>query len=240
MNGYPPNPNSGRGSQEGSVTPEQMRRAVEASGIPIHSSRNSGMRTGEENWQAIIDEYLEFLQRQMSNPELSPDQRLKLHLTVNREEEARQRNQLANLIRDDVLRERAGFGEEQFGRLVNDLYDELIGLSVLAGLWRDPEVTEILVDGWDRISYEKNGTLHRADHLRFRSPKHAATVARNLAEAVSDRALTRSNPLVTARIPNSRVAFAYGEVAASGLYIALRKHHVLMRVEDLLDRNAMT
>lgn len=231
-----PAPRAGT-SAEGSNGLDQMRRTVEEMGLvgqapPAHDAVMA-------NWQRLVDDYLEFLQRYMSNPELPEEQKLRLSLTTDVEEERKQRNQLANLVRDRWLKSQAGMGERYFGKLVNDLYDELVGLSVLAPLWRDPEVTEILVDGWNKISYERNGRLYSTD-LSFRSPKHAETVARSLAETVSDRALSRSNPLVTARIPNSRIAFAYGEVAQSGLYIALRKHHGLLRVEDLLNRRAMT
>jgi hypothetical protein len=81
--------------------------------------------------------------------------------------------------------------------LLQMAYDELIGISVLGELWRDPSVTEILVDRWDRITAERRGRLEPTQ-MSFRSPEHAASVARALALRVSERQVSRSINLVTA------------------------------------------
>jgi pilus assembly protein CpaF len=124
-------------------------------------------------------------------------------------------------------------------RTLDLVYDEILGLGPLGAAWRAKEVTEIMVDGWDSVVVEVGGVLHRTD-LRFRSPEHAAQVARSLAEMVSDRQLSPNNPLVTAKLDGARVNFAYGPVVPDiGLSISIRKFDSQMTMEGLLAVGAL-
>lgn len=119
------------------------------------------------------------------------------------------------------------------------LYDEIVGISVLGPLWRDENVTEILVDGWDKISVESNGIL-MSTRIRFRDQGHANQIARSLAGRISDRAVSKTNPLVTAELPRARVQFAYGAVVRGGLSITIRKFRELLSFERLLEFRSLT
>jgi pilus assembly protein CpaF len=124
-------------------------------------------------------------------------------------------------------------------RTLDLVYDEILGLGPLGAAWRAPEVTEIMVDGWDNVVVEVGGVLHRTD-LRFRSPEHAAQVARSLAEMVSDRQLSPNSPLVTAKLDGARVNFAYGPVVPDiGLSISIRKFDSQMTMSGLLEVGAL-
>lgn len=118
-------------------------------------------------------------------------------------------------------------------RVLDIVYDELIGLGPLGTAWRDDEVTEIMVDGWNRVYVEHRGQLIIST-AKFRSPEHANQIARNLAQMVSDRSLSPTNPLVTAELDGARVNFAYAPVVKSGLAITLRKFMPLMGMQSLL------
>jgi len=117
-------------------------------------------------------------------------------------------------------------------------YDELIGISVLGDLWRDDSVSEILVDGWDKISVEIAGKLSRTN-ISFRDALHANSVARSLALRVSERQVSRSINLVTSELPRARVQFAYGPVVKGGLAIAIRKFSALLDLNKLKSLNAL-
>lgn len=117
-------------------------------------------------------------------------------------------------------------------------YDELIGISVLGDLWRDDSVSEILVDGWDKISVEIAGKLSRTN-ISFRDAVHANSVARSLALRVSERQVSRSINLVTSELPRARVQFAYGPVVKGGLAIAIRKFSALLDLNKLKSLNAL-
>lgn len=119
------------------------------------------------------------------------------------------------------------------------VYDDLVGLGPMGPFFRDPEVTEIMVDSWDRIVVERNGSLV-VTPAKFRSPEHASTVAQNMSELVSDRRVTNTNPIVTAELPDSRVQFAYGNIVASGLSVTMRKFRALLGMDALLKFGSLT
>lgn len=111
--------------------------------------------------------------------------------------------------------------------------DEILGISVLGEYYRDPDVNEILVDRWDVVSIERLGRLESTP-VRFRDAQHAESAARGLALKVSDRAVGRSIPLVTAELPSARVTFAFGSVVKGGLSITMRKFRALLALDELL------
>ena len=117
-------------------------------------------------------------------------------------------------------------------------YDELVGISVLGPIWRDPEITEIMVDRWDIVTVERHGRLENTP-IKFRDPEHANSVARSLALRVSDRAVSRTINLVTAELPSARVQFAYGPVVKGGLSITIRKFRDLLGLKDLKNFGAL-
>lgn len=119
------------------------------------------------------------------------------------------------------------------------VYDEILGLSVLGDLWRDDDITEIMVDRWDKIVVEKNGNLVETG-IKFKNPDHAASIARSLALRISDRALSTSIPLVTAELPNARITFAFGSVVKGGLSITLRKFKKLLTLEQLIEKRSLS
>lgn len=161
---------------------------------------------------------------------------VRMVLTRDRAQDLAQRNALhamvapalmqTDLARNPALREAIDYA-----------YDELVGISVLGPLWRDDEITEILVDSWDRVAVERNGRLF-VTPLRFRDADHARKVARDLALKVSDRALTPANPLVTAELPGARVTFAIDKVVKTGIAVSIRKFRPLMGIEGLMGAGA--
>jgi pilus assembly protein CpaF len=116
--------------------------------------------------------------------------------------------------------------------------DEMSGISVLGELFRDPGIDEILVDRWDIISVERHGNLERTS-IRFRDPQHAESCARVLALKISDRAVSRAIPLVTAELPSARITFAFGAVVKGGLSITIRKFRPLLGLTDLLEYGSL-
>jgi pilus assembly protein CpaF len=162
-----------------------------------------------------------------------------LTLTRDRAIEAKQRDELRRALTPAMSKANIAIPVGQGDRVFDILYDELVGISVLGTPWRDDDVTEIIVDGWDQILVERNGVLQPTD-LRFRDRIHANRVARDLASRVANRAVSPTNPLVSAELPGARVAFAYGPVTRSGLSITIRKFRPLMGIDALLERKAMS
>jgi pilus assembly protein CpaF len=103
-----------------------------------------------------------------------------------------------------------------------DVADEILGHGPLEPYLRDPEVSEIMVNGHDQIYVERSGRLYPvaatfADekHLRRTIDKIVARVGRRVDEA---------SPMVDARLPDgSRVNAVVPPLALDGSMLTIRK-----------------
>ncbi|MFH2070143.1 MAG: ATPase, T2SS/T4P/T4SS family [Elusimicrobiota bacterium] len=107
-------------------------------------------------------------------------------------------------------------------RLVQVLLDETVGLGPLEGLLRDPDITEIMVNGKDKIFIEKKGKIHRTD-VRFDSDNDVRIVTDRILAPVGRR-VDESSPLVDARLADgSRVNIIIPPLSLAGPCITIRK-----------------
>ena len=59
----------------------------------------------------------------------------------------------------------------RFKSLADSVFQSMRGLDILQPLIDDPEVTEIMVNGYEDIFYEKNGVLYKSNvHFRDQKP----------------------------------------------------------------------
>ena len=107
-------------------------------------------------------------------------------------------------------------------RVAQEVADEILGHGPLEPYLRDPEVSEIMVNGHDQIYVERAGRLYPVDtaftdesHLRRTIEKIVARVGRRGDEA---------SPMVDARLPDgSRVNAVVPPVALDGSLLTIRK-----------------
>jgi len=69
----------------------------------------------------------------------------------------------------------ANLSLEDKRNLAQSVFNSLRRLDVIEPLMEDPEVTEIMVNGPDRIFYEKAGKLYKSD-IRFKDASSLTTV----------------------------------------------------------------
>lgn len=118
-------------------------------------------------------------------------------------------------------------------------YDELIGLGPLGPLWRDDDITEIMVTGPSKVTVERNGEL-LVSPAKFKDLEHLMQICRDLSQRVDDRSVSRTNPLVTAQLPGARVQFVLNPVnPVAGASIVIRKFRPLFGIQDLLNFGAL-
>lgn len=183
----------------------------------------------ERIW-TLVDQTLALIGTDSNLQKIAQD----LELTQDPDTYRRQRAELESALRPRMGN--AGItigGTSDIEKIIDRVHDELTGISILGELWRDPKVDEILVDRWDIVNVERSGHLEMTE-LSFRDPRHAEMTARALALKVSDRAVSRSIPLVTAELPGARITFAFGAVVKGGLSITIRKFKKLLELTDLL------
>jgi len=125
-------------------------------------------------------------------------------------------------------------------RVAQDVADEILGHGPLEPFLRDPDVTEIMVNGPANIFVERQGRIHQVDaqftndaHLRRTIDKIVGRIGRRVDEA---------SPMVDARLPDgSRVNAVIGPIALDGAMLTIRKFAAdPFTDEDLITFGTMT
>jgi pilus assembly protein CpaF len=119
-------------------------------------------------------------------------------------------------------------------KLAEELTEETLGLGPLAPLLADPAVTDILVNGPEKIWIERFGRLTRSD-VRFRDDEHILRVIERIAARVGRR-IDVASPMVDLRLPDgSRVNATIPPVSLDGPTISIRRFgRQRLRRADLL------
>jgi pilus assembly protein CpaF len=106
--------------------------------------------------------------------------------------------------------------------LVQNIVDEILGLGPLQTLLRNPEITEVMVNRYDRIYIEKKGKITRSE-LKFSSEEHLRRTIERIVGQVGRR-IDESSPMVDARLSDgSRVNAVVPPIALDGSSLTIRK-----------------
>jgi pilus assembly protein CpaF len=97
-------------------------------------------------------------------------------------------------------------------------------LHPIEHLLRDPEVSDILVNGSARVFVEERGRMREVPGVTL-SEKSLQVAVRNIARVLGDD-ISPENPLLDARLPDgSRVAAVFPPCSVAGTVLAIRKFH---------------
>lgn len=118
--------------------------------------------------------------------------------------------------------------------------DEIIGFGPLRPLLEDETVSDILVNGPDKIFVERFGKLVLTE-CRFINNAQLTDIARRLVQRVGRR-LDEGQPLVDARLPDgSRLNVAIAPVTLDGTSISIRKFGKSnLQLADLINSGALS
>jgi len=121
-------------------------------------------------------------------------------------------------------------------QLVEDIVDEMNGYGPLEPLLRDPEVSDILVNGSSTVYVERNGRLELTD-VQFRDDAHLLRVIDRMVRYVG-RYIDEGNPMCDARLPDgSRMNAIIPPAAIDYPSLSVRKFRAdVLRIEDLVNR----
>lgn len=143
---------------------------------------------------------------------------------------------------DDVLQELRhelprNVSIDEFRRSV---IDELLGYGPISPLLRDPAVSEIMVNGPDRVFIESNGLLHETD-ARFMDEGHLVQIIKRIVEPLG-RHVDDASPMVDARLPDgSRVNAVVPPLALDGASLTIRKFaDRKLTTDDLIGFGSLT
>lgn len=134
-----------------------------------------------------------------------------------------------------------GYSYMERTKLVYRLFVSLrCEMDILQPLINDSSVSEIMVNGKDKIFVEKNGVLSQVP-LSFDSTEDLEELIRRIAGRVH-REINELNPIVDARLSDgSRVNAVYGSIALNGPIVTIRKFpERVMSMKDLILNGTVT
>jgi len=143
---------------------------------------------------------------------------------------------LVALIEEDDIR----FNNQERARLVADLKNEIMGLGPLEPLLADPTISEIMVNGYQKVYVEKKGCIQLTD-IRFNDDAHLMKIIDKIVSRVGRR-IDESSPMADARLPDgSRVNAIIPPLALDGPVLTIRRFAVVpLQMRDLVQKNTLT
>ena len=106
--------------------------------------------------------------------------------------------------------------------LARRLVDEMRGLGPLGPLLRDPDTSDIMVNGLQSVYVEKLGKLSKVD-VRFRDADHLTQIAQRIAQNAGRR-IDELSPMCDARLDDgSRVNIIAPPLAIDGAAVSIRR-----------------
>ncbi|MCB9762715.1 MAG: CpaF family protein [Alphaproteobacteria bacterium] len=119
-------------------------------------------------------------------------------------------------------------------RLVEEILDDILGLGPLEPLLRDPEISEILINGYENVYVEKKGLLQRYP-MRFNDNRHLMQIIDRIVSNVGRR-VDETTPMVDARLADgSRFNAIIPPLALDGPSVSIRRFGAVpIMAEDLV------
>ncbi|SFB88483.1 CpaF family protein [Streptomyces aidingensis] len=135
---------------------------------------------------------------------------------------AERRERLERVLGHILSREGPVLSAQQRALLIRRVVDEALGLGILEPLLEDASITEIMVNGPDRIFVERAGRVEQLP-LRFASEEQLMQTIERIVSAVNRR-VDESNPMVDARLPSGeRVNVIIPPLSLTGPSLTIRR-----------------
>jgi pilus assembly protein CpaF len=134
-----------------------------------------------------------------------------------------------------IALERVPLSAADKARLIQDVSDDILGYGPIDSLLKDEDVTEIMVNGPERIFVERSGKLTKDPEIRFLDEEHVRRVIDKIVSEIGRR-IDESTPMVDARLPDgSRVNAVISPLAIGGPFLTIRKFSAdPLQIDDLI------
>ena len=132
------------------------------------------------------------------------------------------RDEVLVLIRSSINSEAVPLSFAERERLAREILDEIFGLGPLEQLLKDPSISDILVNRFDRVYIERSGKLEPTG-LAFKDNQHLMQIIDRIVSRVGRR-IDESSPMVDARLTDgSRVNAIIPPLAIDGACLSIRR-----------------
>lgn len=146
----------------------------------------------------------------------------------------RLRAEIGRVVERLVEDERVPMTTAETNRLVEEVLDEVLGLGPLEPLLKDPTISDILVNKFDKVYIERAGRL-QLTQVRFRDNAHLLHIIEKIVSQVGRR-VDEAQPIVDARLSDgSRVNAIIPPLTLDGPAMSIRRfgRHVITSEEML-------
>ena len=136
--------------------------------------------------------------------------------------EAELATQVRQTLQETIDAEQTPLSHADRTRIAQEVSDEILGHGPLEPLLRDPEITEIMVNGPEYVFVERAGKIYPVE-AAFSNESHLRRVIDKIVGRVGRR-VDEASPLVDARLPDgSRVNAVIPPIALDGAMLTIRK-----------------
>ena len=125
-------------------------------------------------------------------------------------------------------------------KLRRDVFNSIRRLDVLQDMIEDESITEIMVNGADKIFFERKGRLYLSDR-KFESEKKLEDIVQRIASEVN-RSVNEASPITDARLADgSRVNLVLPPISLTGATVTIRKfRRDIMSMEKLIELGSIS
>jgi pilus assembly protein CpaF len=152
----------------------------------------------------------------------------------------RLRGEIGRAVEKLLLQENIPMTLPERDRIIEEILDEVFGLGPLETLMKDPSISDILVNNYNKVYVERRGILQRST-IQFKDDKHLLHIIERMVAAVGRR-IDEANPIVSARLADgSRVTAAIPPVTLDGPALSIRRFGGRVLTNDeLLTNDSLT
>ena len=141
---------------------------------------------------------------------------------LSRVDSGQARQAVSNMVNEIILEKKVPLSFNEQEKIRVELLDDVFGLGPLEPLLADESISDILVNGNEKIFIEKSGILSRAN-ATFRDNRHLLQIIDRIVSRVGRR-IDESSPMVDARLPDgSRVNAIIPPLALAGPALSIRR-----------------
>ena len=136
--------------------------------------------------------------------------------------------------------ERVPMTTAEQNKIIEEVLDEVLGLGPLEPLLKEPSISDILVNRFDKVYIERNGKLALTP-VRFKDNAHLLHIIEKIVSQVGRR-IDEAQPIVDARLlDGSRVNAIIPPLALDGPSLSIRRfgRHVITSEEMIANKTIM-
>lgn len=166
-------------------------------------------------------------------------ERLDLEVLERIEDEQLLATQIRNAVADFLRTDSTPLSQAEREEVIEQIVYEVTGLGPLEPFFRDPTISDILVNGPKDIYIERRGRLSRVP-ISFRNDAHLMAIIDRIVSRVGRR-VDESSPMVDARLPDgSRVNAIIPPLALDGPVLSIRRFGAELSIEQLVETGSLT